>query len=84
MDSIRAFFSKIRALFFDFQKKAGEASPPPPWLRACTVLYQHQNFAANFHKSKIGFYNCLCAQFCQMNNCAFIEIRNYDRNVNLC
>ena len=30
MDKIRAFFSKIRALFSNFWKRAGETSPPPP------------------------------------------------------
>ena len=30
MDTIRAFFSKIRALFSNFCKRAGETSPFPP------------------------------------------------------
>ena len=34
MDAIRAFFSKIRAVFLDFQKRAGEASP---YLGACPM-----------------------------------------------
>ena len=35
-DTIRGFFSKIRALFFNFQKRGGEASPQ---LRACICMY---------------------------------------------
>ena len=30
MDTIRTFFSKIRAHFFGFKKKTGEASPSAP------------------------------------------------------
>ena len=38
MDTISAFSSKIRALFFDFQKTAGEASPRPPLVPRLTIM----------------------------------------------
>ena len=39
IDTVRAFFYKIRALFFDFQNRAGEALPPP-LLRVCYFKVQ--------------------------------------------
>ena len=38
MDTIRAFFSKIRTLFSNFWKRAGETSTLPPLV---TRLYRH-------------------------------------------
>ena len=38
MDTIRAFFYKIRALFFDFQNREEEACLPPPSCVPVTLL----------------------------------------------
>ena len=43
MDTIRAFFPQNQGTFFDFQKRAGEASPPPH-LVARMLYIQFNNF----------------------------------------
>ena len=43
-DMVRAFFPKIRTLFFKFWKRAGETSPlPPPPLQLCVWIISKKN-----------------------------------------
>ena len=40
MDAVRAFFSKIKALIFDFHERAGEASHPSP--HSCVPVFRNK------------------------------------------
>ena len=46
MNLIRAFFPKIKALFFKFWKRAGETSPPSPFSYAPDVGEENTEGAA--------------------------------------
>ena len=52
MTTVRAFFLQFRALFSNFQKRAGGTSPPSPFqLRACVGIFASMQ-AKNEHKKK--------------------------------
>ena len=71
MNLVRAFFPKIRTLFFKFWKRAEETSPLPPLLlRACS--YQRNMYVINVKTLKINYVHTgtaklLCNQFLHIN-----------------
>ena len=59
MDTIMAFFSKIRAIFFRFSKKGREGTPPPTPPLAARDSGQH-----TFSPTKNGIQIQLFPPFC--------------------
>ena len=57
MDTIRAFLSKIRALFFDFQKRTGEP-PLPPSSPHALVARMGTDYPRLWHQNliQVGVY----------------------------
>ena len=51
MNIVKAFFFKIKALFFNFEKRAGETSPPP---------FSHSSYVPGISVIKSKFRNTAC------------------------
>ena len=89
MDAIRAFFSKIRAVFLDFQKRAGEASP---YLGACpmdsskTILttLRWQTARCLFELLYLTRYDCIGPLQSVDNNIDREAIANFVNNKQFC